>query len=121
MRGAEEKGGRAGRLDGWVVAAATLVLRGWLVVALADVFGYGEELEKGAAAKALLDRLRPTSIVALLVTLVLQHRQPHQRLNACHIGTGGIQRVFVIERDLPVGALCRRHESPACIMWVVFS
>ena len=37
----------------WVVALAAL--RALSIVALSDVFFWGEELEKGAAAKALLD------------------------------------------------------------------
>jgi len=42
----------------WLLLALLLVLvRGALVLALGDVFFYGEELEKGAAAKAMLDGL----------------------------------------------------------------
>lgn len=37
--------------------ALFLLARGWLVLELADVFLYGEEYAKGAAGKALLDRL----------------------------------------------------------------
>lgn len=46
---------RAGPRDFWSFAALLLAVRGWLVLALADVFLYGEELEKGTAAKAMLD------------------------------------------------------------------
>lgn len=42
----------------WIVAIAALVVARLLVVAsLGDVFGYGEEFTKGAAAKALIDGL----------------------------------------------------------------
>ena len=40
------------------LVVALLAVRGLLVIALADVFFYGEELEKGTAAKALLDGVR---------------------------------------------------------------
>jgi hypothetical protein len=33
------------------------------------------------------------------VALVLQHWQPHQCFNACHIGTSLVEGVFVIQRD----------------------
>ena len=36
---------------------ALVLSRGWYVLARADVFFYGEELEKGACAKALIDRI----------------------------------------------------------------
>jgi hypothetical protein len=39
------------------MAALVVVLRSALILSLADVFFYGEELEKGAAAKAMLDGL----------------------------------------------------------------
>lgn len=42
-------------LAAWI--ALFVIARGWLVLDLADVFLYGEEYAKGAAGKALLDRL----------------------------------------------------------------
>ena len=61
--GAERPGPErsTGRATGWRTALALLVLlaacRGLLVASLADVFRYGEELQKGAAGKALIDGL----------------------------------------------------------------
>jgi len=37
---------------------------------------------------------------ALLVTLVLQHRQAHERLDAGHVGPGRIQGILVVEGNL---------------------
>lgn len=42
----------------WKLLLLLAGLRSWLVLNLADVFFYGEELEKGTAAKAMLDGLR---------------------------------------------------------------
>lgn len=45
------------RRDFALLAGLLLALRGAFVLALSDVFFYGEELEKGTAAKAILDGL----------------------------------------------------------------
>jgi len=38
------------------------------------------------------------------VALLLQHRQPHQRLHAAHEGAAAVQGVLVVERDVLEGA-----------------
>lgn len=45
------------RRSTWVALLLLILTRAWLVVSAADVHGYGEELGKGAAAKAMLDGL----------------------------------------------------------------
>lgn len=40
----------------WPWVLALVLLRGWLVLSCADVYFYGEEMAKGACAKAIIDR-----------------------------------------------------------------
>jgi hypothetical protein len=53
----ESEGARETRRAIALGLLAFVVTRAWLVLSVADVFGYGEEFAKGAAAKVLLDDL----------------------------------------------------------------
>ena len=50
---------------------------------------------------------------------MLQHGQTHQRLNTRHIRTRGIQRVFVVQRDLAQRQLVdyRGHFAPGSMLY----
>jgi branched-subunit amino acid transport protein len=47
----------APRRDLYALLALLALVKGWMILALSDVFLYGEELEKGTAAKAMIDGL----------------------------------------------------------------
>jgi len=47
----------APRRDLYALLALLALVKGWMILAISDVFLYGEELEKGTAAKAMLDGL----------------------------------------------------------------
>ncbi len=47
----------APRRDLYALLALLTLVKGWMIAAIADVFLYGEELEKGTAAKAMIDNL----------------------------------------------------------------
>ena len=47
----------APRRDLYALLALLVLVKGWMIAAISDVFLYGEELEKGTAAKAMVDGL----------------------------------------------------------------
>jgi hypothetical protein len=70
-------------------------------------FGFPERLVDAAEGRTAVPGYERRRVqAALLVALMLQHRQAHQRLDAGHVGARRVERVLVVQGYVSYPACC---------------